>query len=148
MLADRPIILYANTVSKGYNELNQKYANMIAKHPKLGAKTINEEQLRSYIRKIIFETLDEMENEDAFHEIYDTIANCNQAIEHYYDSDNGKNINPDTYLLPYIHDLMMTIKKYRLSPIEYNKIIDNLPLPMADKMNYYYNDLSNFLENR
>ena len=148
MLADKPIILYANTVSKGYNELNQKYANMIAKHPKLGAKTLNEEQLRSYIRKIISETLDEMENEDAIHEIYDTIANCNQAIEHYYDSDNGKNINPDTYLLPYIHDLMMIIKKYRLSPIEYNKIIDNLPLPMADKMNYYYNDLSNFLENR
>ena len=89
-----------------------------------------------------------MENEDAFHEIYDIIANCNQAIEYYYDSDNGKNINPDTYLFPYIHDLMMTIKKYRLSPIEYNKIIDDLPLPMADKMNYYYNDLSNFLENR
>lgn len=148
MLADKPIILYANTVSKGYNELNQKYANMIAKHPKLGAKTINEEQLRSYIRKIIFETMDEMENEDAIHEIYDTIANCNQAIEYYYDFNNGKNINPDTYLLPYIHDLMMTIEKYRLSPIEYNKIIDSLPLPMADKMNYYYNDLSNFLENR
>ena len=49
---------------------------LIAKHPKLGAKTLNEEQLRSYIRKIIFETLDEMENEDAFHEIYDIIANC------------------------------------------------------------------------
>ena len=50
MLADRPIILYANTVSKGYGELNQKYADMIARHPKLGKKTINEEQLRSYIR--------------------------------------------------------------------------------------------------
>lgn len=121
---------------------------MDTKQKKLGAKTINEEQLRSYIRKIISETLDEMENEDAIHEICDTIANCNQAIEYYYYSNNGKNINPDTYLLPYIHDLMMTIEKYRLSPKEYNKIIDNLPLPMADKMNYYYNDLAGYLENR
>lgn len=119
---------------------------MYTKQRKLGAKTINEEQLRSYIRKIISETLDEMEGEEASQEIYDTITNCNQAIEYY--ADNGRNENPDTYLLPYIHDLMMAIEKYRLSPNEYNKIIDNLPLPMADKMNYYYNDLAGYLENR
>lgn len=38
MLADRPIILYANTMSKGYDDLNKSYAAMIARHPNLGKK--------------------------------------------------------------------------------------------------------------
>lgn len=38
MLVDRPIILYANTQSRGYDSLNQSYSNMIAKHPRLGQK--------------------------------------------------------------------------------------------------------------
>jgi len=36
MIADRPIILYANTLSKGYDDLNKKYASMIRRNPSLG----------------------------------------------------------------------------------------------------------------
>lgn len=147
MLADRPIILYANTVSKGYGELNQKYADMIARHPKLGKKTINEEQLRSYIREAILEAMGEMGQGDANDKIQSIIIDCIQRIDNWNTAnDNGEDVGDSAeFLIPSIKQLLSVIKEYRLSPDEYNSIIDSLPIPMADKMNFYYHDLIDYI---
>lgn len=147
MLADRPIILYANTTSKGYSELNQKYADMIARHPNLGRKTINEEQLRSYIRKTLMETIDEMNGEDVNDKIYSIVTDCIQKIDDWNTAnDNGDSIgNIDDSVTPSIRQLLSIIQDYDLKPEEYNSIIDSLPIPMADKMNFYYYDLVDYI---
>lgn len=147
MLADRPIILYANTTSKGYGELNQKYADMIARHPKLGRKTINEEQLRSYIREAILEAMDEMGEEDVNNRIYSIITDCIQKINDWNNAnDNGEDAGDSAeFLMLSVKQLLSVIKEYGLSPDEYNSIVDSLPIPMADKMNFYYYDLVDYI---
>lgn len=150
MLADRPIILYANTTSKGYDELNQKYADMIARHPNIGRKTINEEQLRSYIKKTLLETIDEINGEDVNDKIYRIITDCIQKIHDWNTAnDNGDNLgnieNIEVSVTPSIRELLSIIQDYGLKPEDYNSIIDSLPIPMADKMNFYYNDLVDYI---
>lgn len=147
MLADRPIILYANTTSKGYGELNQKYADMIARHPKLGKKTINEEQLRSYIREAILEAMCEIGEEDVNNRIYSIITDCIQKINDWNNAnDNGEDAGDSAeFLMPSVKQLLSVIKEYGLSPDEYNSIVDSLPIPMADKMNFYYYDLVDYI---
>ena len=93
------------------------------------------------------ETIDEMNGEDVNDKIYSIVTDCIQKIDDWNTAnDNGDSIgNIDDSVTPSIRQLLSIIQDYDLKPEEYNSIIDSLPIPMADKMNFYYHDLNDYI---
>lgn len=108
---------------------------------------ISNRKLYSIIKESIESVLNAGSTTKARKEIQSVIMNCIQDVDDYNDArDSGEDVDPDEHLVSACSQLMDIIRKYRLSPEEYDDIVSRISLPMASKMNFYYYDLKNYLE--